>query len=201
MRGANAYQALNETHQALNGQIEVTVPGRRYEALRDTQRELDGARPKEQQQGGSQSDLSQRIDRAEERRAALDQELAETRHASRGPERGPGQQHSQEDIAVEQALALKNQPSPAPAATAPPQNYVPPKDWADSGGMVAQQNSARAWLRQGREQQRQQAAPQPAPSQELRPQDQELLNAARAHEAQGHQQEPSRSKAHEYPGP
>lgn len=200
MRGANAYQALNETHQRLDGQIEVSVPGRRYEALRDTQHELDAARPQEQQQGGSQSDLSRRIDRAEERRAVLDQELAETRQAVRSPEQGAGQQRSQEDIAIEQALALKNGSSPAQAA-ASPQNYVPPRDWADSGGMVAQQNSAHAWLKQSYEQQQgQRAAAQPTPSLDLRPQDLELLNAARAHE-DGRQQEPSRSKAHEYPGP
>jgi hypothetical protein len=89
MRGANAYQSLHQSHQALES--ESVVPGPRYEAVRDTLRELDARQSSE---GPTRPEFDRAIDTAEAKRSALDRELAEMRAA--GP--APGRQAEVEPV-------------------------------------------------------------------------------------------------------
>jgi hypothetical protein len=211
MRAANAYQSLHDTHDKV--EAGNTGPGTRYEPLRETQYEVDADRLSEQREGPTRPDPNRSIESAEARRAALDQDLAELREASRVPERSIGPQHASIDDNIERALALQDQPSPdqpPPAQTDPQAERIGPERWTDRGGMVEQQASAMEWLRQTRDERREQPAPeQPKPSpqeprpasQELSREDRELLDAARVHEAQTTQQEHAQSHHRDYPAP
>lgn len=195
MRGANAYQALNNTHARLDAEFDL--PGTRYEELRDTLRELDSnPRP------GPMS----LIDIIEKRRAELDRELTELREAGRGPEPGAPERNEQTDI--DRALALQSEDEPEqkakPLAPGELDDFVAPEQWAEKGGMVEQQASALDWLKHSDEVRRERAgreAPDPATHHDLSQDDRELLAAARTTEQQTRQQEHGPSQVHQPDGP
>src|SRR5579864_1033607 len=91
MRGANAYEQLDQTHeQVAAGQEPAPAP--------------------------DQAEIARSIDNVEDRRAALDQELVQMREAGREPEQQiashePGIDH-QDDIDRALALQPENQPAP-----------------------------------------------------------------------------------------
>jgi hypothetical protein len=194
MRGVNAYQALNDTHERL--QAETKLPGLRYEQLRDTQQEVDlNPAPA----------LLRVIDNLETRLAGLDQELTELRESGRGPGRGAGEQDQQSDI--DRALALqpgdgqeRENDTRAPGEL---DDYVAPEHWTDQGGMVENNASANDWHKHIEEVRRERAGretPDPA-AHDLSQEDRELLAAARISEAHAQQQEHGPSHGHEPPSP
>jgi hypothetical protein len=111
MRSANAYQALDDTHERLGA--ETGVPSLRYEALRDTQQELDI---------NPQPEPLRLIDIIEKRRAELDQQLTDLRERVQSPE--PERPGWNEQADIDRALALQSGDGRQPDAKAPaPDDY------------------------------------------------------------------------------
>jgi hypothetical protein len=197
MRGANAYQPLQHSHDLVDAP-RIDLPGLRYEPLRNTQHELDdrlsAAGPT---QGEGQTASS--IDAVEARRAALDRELNELRGGSApSPQRGPDKQTD-----IDRALALgDDQPAPRSATERGSQeNHIAPRQWTESGGMVEQQASAREWHNQIMSGRSRQEVPPPANANDLSREDLQLLEAARSTEAQSHEQELAQAHVRDYPAP
>jgi hypothetical protein len=128
----------------------------------------------------------------EQEKPELDQEIT--------PEQGTD---SQADI--DRALALESEGEPAPEPSREPsiEDPVTPERWAHSGGMVEQQASAMEWLEHSDEVRGERAAKQEfeTAGQELTSDDRELLEAARATDAQAQQQDLAQSQIHEPSGP
>jgi hypothetical protein len=199
MRGANAYQALNEAPDRSEPEPEPALHGRRYEALREAQQEYDFAR-----QQMPQATL-RLIEALEDRCTALERDLTEMRAAQRGPE--PQTPERNEQAAIDRAFAPEPGDGPArrsePLAPGELDDYVAPERWTERGGMVEQQASAMDWLKHSDEVRRERAgqdAPEPA-AHELSQEDRQLLAAAQQTEAQTRQQERSQSQVHEPSGP
>jgi hypothetical protein len=192
MRGANAYQTLNDTHERLGA--ETNLPGSRYEALRETQQQLDVEPLPEP---------LRLIDILEKRRAELDRELSDLREAGRGPE--PGARARDEQADIDRALGLQPEDA-SPDDTRSPSSgdrdiHVAPEQWSHRGGMVEQQASAREWFDHANEVRRAgQAGSQPE-ARELSQEDRELLAAARATEEETRQPEQGQSHIHDPGGP
>jgi hypothetical protein len=179
MRGANGYEPLDQTHQQVAaGQEPTTAP--------------------------DQAEIARSIDNVEERRAALDQELARLREPGRASEQQePGIDRQAE---IDRALALQPDGQSMPeqkSEAASLDDSVAPEQWTDRGGMVEQQTSAMEWLEHSDDVRRERAAAQEyhAAAHELTAEDQQLLEAARTTEAQTQQQEMGQSQVHEPSGP
>jgi hypothetical protein len=182
MRGANAYEPLDQTHEQVAAAQEPTP-------------------------APDQAEIARSIDNVEERRAALDEELAQMREAGRESEQQitpqePGIDH-QDDIDRALALEPENQPVPEPPPEAPSlDDNVAPERWTDRGGMVEQQASAMEWLEHSDEVRRERAGQEyETAANDLTNEDRELLDAARTTEAQAQQQDLAQVQVHEPSGP
>jgi hypothetical protein len=126
--------------------------------------------------------------------------LNQTREQLAAQEPGADQQAD-----IDRALALEPEGQPAPEQTHKSPSLddpVAPEQWTDRGGMVEQQASAMEWLEHSDEVRRERAGQEyEAAAHELTNEDQELLDAARATEAQTQQQEMAQSQVHEPSGP
>jgi hypothetical protein len=203
MRGPNEYQPLQETHDQVAAELEQPPQATPEAVVQDQQREAVAEPP-----APVPDEIGRSIDAAEERRAALDRELADMRAAGRGPEQEiareePGMDRQSD---IDRALALQPNDGPAPEQLPEPdslENHVAPEEWTSRGGMVEQQASANEWFEHSNEVLRERGAEREFADagNELTSEDRELLEAARETEAQVHQQELGQSQFHEPSGP
>ncbi len=192
MRGANAYEALNETHEQIAAELDTASPGQPA-----------------QEPTPDPATIARSIDNAEERRIALDQELTQLREGNMGPERDIVPESPQTDAQadIDRALAHGEAEHRAELAATPEavplEDHVAPEQWTDRGGMVEQQASAIEWLQHSDEIRRERAAQEyGAAAHDLTSEDHELLDAARTTEAvQSQQQELAQMQVHEPSGP
>jgi hypothetical protein len=155
-----------------------------------------------------QAEIGRSIDNVEERRTALDQELAQMRAAGQPHEQqmAPQEAGTDRQADIDRALALDSEgrlPTEPTPEEPSPDDSVAPERWTDRGGMVEQQASAMEWLEHSNEVRQERAAGQEykASAQELSAEDRELLDAARTTEAQTQQQELAQSHVHEPSSP